>query len=116
MSEEHPLFLQVGASKGVASLQPMVAKWAAIFRVLPGELLLPFLQSLLTPPSGGKEVALIFMSQMIHAVSRLWLHREAGQEAADSALLLLAELCTQVIPQVKPFCNNWPYSTAFVIP
>lgn len=92
--------LQVGASKGLTAIHPFVSKWEPVFKSVPGPALLPFLQSLLNPPSGSKEVASLFAAQIIHVVFRLWLKKEAGQEAADQSLLLLADLSTQTLPKV----------------
>lgn len=93
--------LQVGASEGLGAVQPYAPQWQPVFEVVDGVTLLPFLHSLLTPPSGGRDVAALFFPQIIHAIARLWLHKEAGPAAADEALLILADLCAQVHPQVR---------------
>ena len=95
------LSLQVGASKGISGVRPHAPKWAAVFQIMPAHILMPFLHALLAPPCGGREVAEIFAKQIVQAVTRLWLGREAGKEVADESLLLLAELCGLLKPLVR---------------
>ena len=94
---------QVGASEGLEGVRSVASEWAAIFEVVPGAWLLPFLHSLLAPPSGGQDAAALFAPRIIQAVARLWFgDEEGGRKVADESLLLLAELCEQVKPLVRP--------------
>jgi hypothetical protein len=93
--------VQVGASRGPAGLRPYAPQWAPAFETLPGQLLVPFLRALLREPSGGSAVAAIFAPQMLQALARLMLDADGDTELGDAALLLLAELCELVKPQVR---------------
>lgn len=94
------LLQQVGASQGPSGLRPYAPQWAPVFESLPSPLLVPFLRALLREPSGGAATAAIFAPQLLQTLARLMLDPEGGSGVGDAALLLLAELCELVKPQV----------------